>query len=89
MIYFALARYLANEVTMFDNLRDSAFYEEEQDDLYKETPAKPVAPPRRRRHGRFLGMTASQRFVVSMMLFFTVCLIGTLALLMLEKMSLF
>lgn len=81
---------------MFDNLRDSAessFYEEEPNDLYKE----PVAPrstavPRRRamaRSGRFLGMTAPQRFLVSIMLLFTVCIIGTLALLFLEKMSLF
>lgn len=78
---------------MFDNLRDSAessFYEEEPNDLYKEPVAQPA--PRRRavaRSGRFLGMTAPQRFLVSIMLLFTVCIIGTLALLFLEKMSLF
>jgi hypothetical protein len=78
---------------MFDNLRDSAessFYEEEPNDLYKESVARPA--PRRRavaRSGRFLGMTAPQRFLVSVMLLFTVCIIGTLALLFLEKMSLF
>jgi hypothetical protein len=78
---------------MFDNLRDSAessFYEEDPNDLYKEPVAQPVS--RRRaiaRNGRFLGMTAQQRFLISVMLLFTVCIVGTLAMLVLEKMSLF
>ena len=80
---------------MFDNLRDSAessFYEEEPNDLYKEPVATTAAAPRRRatsRSGRFLGMTAQQRFLISVMLLFTVCIVGTLAMLVLEKMSLF
>ena len=77
---------------MFDNLRDSAessFYEEEPNDLYKEpTPNKRTAP-RRRSNGRFLGMNAQQRFLISLMLMFTVCLVGTLAMFILGKMSLF
>jgi hypothetical protein len=75
---------------MFDNLRDSAssFYEEEPNDLYKEPVAKPVVS-RRRNSARFIGMTAQQRFLISMMLMFTVCIIGTLAMFVLEKMSLF
>ena len=76
---------------MFDNLRDpadSSFYEEEKNDLYKEPAPKPAAP-RRRSSGRFLGMTAQQRFLISLMLMFTVCLIGTLAMFVLGKMSLF
>ena len=81
---------------MFDNLRDSAdssFYEEEPNDLYKE-PApsggkSKAAPKRRRNNARFLGMTAQQRFIVSLMLMFTVCLVGTVAMLVLGKMSLF
>ena len=72
---------------MFDNLRDSAFYEEEQNDLYKEPVAKPVA--RRRKGGRFLGMTAQQRFFIAVMLILTVCIVGFLAMFMLNKMSLF
>jgi len=88
VIYFA-----PNEVNMFDNLRDSAessFYEEEPNDLYKEPVAQP-APKRRSaaRNGRFLGMTAQQRFMISVMLLFTVCIIGALAMFLLEKMSLF
>ena len=85
---------------MFDNLRDSAdssFYEEEPNDLYKEpVPAsgkpKPTsaAPKKRRKNNtQFLGMTAQQRFILSLMLLFTVCIMGTLAMLVLGKMSLF
>jgi hypothetical protein len=75
---------------MFDNLRDSAessFYEEDQNDLYKESEAK--AAVGRRSNGRFLGMTAQQRFLISVMLLFTVCIMGTLVLFVLGKMSLF
>lgn len=86
---------------MFDNLResaDSSFYEEEQNDLYKEQPAAAPAPARaafaaprkaRRSNGRMLGMTAQQRFILSLMVFLTVCMMGTLAMFVLGKMSLF
>ena len=76
---------------MFDNLRDSAessFYEEEPNDVYNEPKQKATAP-RRRRSGKFLGMTSQQRFMISLMLMFTVCLVGTLAMFILGKMSLF
>ena len=78
---------------MFDNLResaDSSFYEEEPNDLYKE-PApsrKSAATPRRRRsNGTFLGMTAQQRFILSFMFMLTVCIMGTLAMFLLGRMS--
>ena len=77
---------------MFDNLRDSAssFYEEEPNDLYKEPEAKPTAKSKRRgSNGRFLGMTSQQRFFLSIMLMVIVCIMGTLAMLVLGKMSLF
>jgi len=79
---------------MFDNLRESAessFYEEEPNDLYREPEARPVvsrAARKRRSSGRFLGMTAQQRFIVSLMLMFTVCIMGTLAMFILGRMSL-
>ena len=79
---------------MFDNLRDSAessFYEEEPSDLYREpapsASSRPAAAPRRRRSGSFLGMTAQQRFIISVMLMLTVCIMGTLAMFVLEKMA--
>ena len=77
---------------MFDNLRDSAessFYEEEPADLYQEPVAKPAPKRRRTTNARFLGMTAQQRFLISVMLMFTVCIMGTLAMFVLGKMSLF
>ena len=79
---------------MFDNLRDSAessFYDEEPNDVYKEPRPAASAPRRRgnRSNGRFLGMSAQQRFLISLMLMFTVCLVGTLAMFILGKMSLF
>lgn len=78
---------------MFDNLRESAssssFYEEESNELYREPASRPIAAPSRRRESRFLGMTAQQRFLLSLMLLFTVCAFGTLAMFVLGKMSLF
>lgn len=79
---------------MFDNLRDSAessFYDEEPNDVYKEPRPTAAAPRRRvnRSNGRFLGMSAQQRFLISLMLMFTVCMVGTLAMFILGKMSLF
>ena len=76
---------------MFDNLRDSAessFYEEEPNNTYNE-PKPKTAALKRRRSGNFLGMNAQQRFMISLMLMFTVCLVGTLAMFILGKMSLF
>lgn len=83
---------------MFDNLRDlsdSPLYEDdqEQDDLFKEpelVDTSVAAPVRKtRRSGNFLGMTSQQRFLIAVMLMFTTCLIGTLAMLVLGKMSIF
>ena len=83
---------------MFDNLRDSAdssFYEEEPNDLYKDPApsgkksASAASKRRRSNNARFLGMTAQQRFLVSLMLMFSVCIMGTLAMLLLGRMSLF
>ena len=83
---------------MFDNLRDfsdTPLYEDEQNDLYKEpedstVESSPAVPARKKRKsGNFLGMTAQQRFIIALMLMFTVCLIGTLAMFVMGKMSLF
>ena len=73
---------------MFDNLRDSSFYEEEQTEVDQSQQAKPAAP-RRRKKTRFLGLTAQQRFFLSVMLMFTVVVMGLLAMFVLGKMGLF
>ncbi len=73
---------------MFDNLRDSSFYEGEQAEV--EQPQQAVrAAPRRRRKTRFLGLTAQQRFFLSLMLMFMVLVMGMLAMFVLGKMALF
>lgn len=69
---------------MFDNLRDLS-------DRPAESP-KPVEMPieeyRAPGGGRFLGMTAGQRFVLSALLFFAVMLLGTMCLLVTQKIIL-
>ena len=79
---------------MFDNLRDdSSFYEEEQNDLYQEpvAQAQPIAAtrrtPSRRRKTGFMGMTAQQRFLLSVMLLITVCVMGILAMVVTGRMG--
>ncbi|HSM70236.1 MAG TPA: hypothetical protein VK851_01715 [Anaerolineales bacterium] len=82
---------------MFDNLRDFSddpLYEGEQEALYKEPelasePSVAAVKRRRKKKGKFLGMTAQQRLLVSVMFMFAVCLIGTLAMFVMGKMSLF
>jgi hypothetical protein len=80
---------------MFDNLRDdSSFYEEEPNDLYQEpTPAaqaQPVVAARsspRKRSARYMGMTAQQRFLLSVMLLITVCVMGVLTMVVTGRMG--
>lgn len=84
---------------MFDNLRDLSdepLYEDEQNNLYQdpelvtESASAGAAPaPRRKKKGQFLGMTAQQRFLLATMFMFAVCLIGTLAMFVMGKMSIF
>lgn len=82
---------------MFDNLRelsDTPPYEEDQNeddglfkDLEEEEPSE--APAHKKRSGTFLGMTASQRFLISVMLMFTVLLLGLLAMFVSGSMAIF
>ncbi|OGO69932.1 MAG: hypothetical protein A2Z37_04140 [Chloroflexi bacterium RBG_19FT_COMBO_62_14] len=66
---------------MFDNLRDlsdgSSLFEDPADAQYA---AAPKGPQR-----RFLGLTPPQRFLLSLMLFASVVLIGLMCLLVTEK----
>lgn len=81
---------------MFDNLRDlpddTPLYEDDQgkDDLFKDEAVESsvAAPARKKRKSKnFLGMTAQQRFLISIMLMFTVCLLGTLVMFVMGRMS--
>ncbi len=71
---------------MIDNLREDAaakpFYEEEAQ--FKPAEIETSSS----RNGRFFGMTPIQRFIVALMLMFAVCSLGTMCLLITEKISL-
>ncbi len=63
---------------MLDNLRDQAassqYYQEEP--LSAQEEVRPTKPSL----GQFLGMKAQQRFILAVMLFFVVCLLGVMLL---------
>ena len=67
---------------MLDEFREdansSAFFDEDDGEIYEEIGSY---EPR----GKFLGMTAAQRFVIAIMLLMMTCIIGGLALLIFEK----
>lgn len=70
---------------MFDNLRDQAAFEfeEEVGDLL------PTEKKVAERGRPFLGMTSQQRFILSVLLFFAVCSMGVLILLITGRFWLF
>jgi ABC-type Na+ efflux pump permease subunit len=76
---------------MFDNLREDAasspFYEEEESAKFQ--PAAVTKPffsmPSSGSSRRILGMTGVQRFVIALLFFMAVCLIGGMALLVTGK----
>jgi len=76
---------------MFDNLREDAesspFYEEEGATRFQ--PASGTksffSPPASSR--RILGMTGIQRFVITVMMFMAVCLVGGMALVVLGRIG--
>jgi hypothetical protein len=78
---------------MFDDLRKDAgsgdFADEEIERLFdpKESPA--AKPAKSRASGKFLGMTAGQRFILSFLLLAATCLGGILVLLFAERVVFF
>jgi hypothetical protein len=69
---------------MFDNLRDLTEGQAPARDEMS-IPAEDYSAPRR---SRILGMTAAQRLVVSVLLFFAVVLLGTMCLLVTQRIIL-
>lgn len=69
---------------MFDNLRnDASLFDDSGFDF--EEPAQDSPPPKKRRRGRFLGMTPIQRFIIAMMFMIAVCVLGTMVMLVTGK----
>jgi hypothetical protein len=73
---------------MLDDLRNSSSFEEE--DPLQTQEDEPTTTRRRRREGKepFLGMTAPQRFVISLMVLLMTCVVGALALVLFDKIYL-
>ncbi len=74
---------------MLDDLRNNTF-EEEEPEKPEETPVESAYSYETIRQPRppFLGMTAPQRFILSLMLFMMVCMVGMLMLVVMEKVVL-
>ena len=69
---------------MLDDLRNSA-----DSSFFEEDPLEQVSekPERRHRQGDLLGMTASQRFIIALFLFFMVAILGAFLLIVYQKIS--
>jgi len=76
---------------MFDDLRKEAAsaYEEEKKPKVEEPVQKAVvaAPKARKRPKKILGMTGAQRFMITVMLMLMVCVIGSMFLLLTNKIG--
>lgn len=71
---------------MFDNLRDLSDGRKPAEEVV--SPAIPTEDYQPKGSGRFLGMTAGQRFVIAVLLFFAVVLLGSMCLLVTERVLL-
>lgn len=74
---------------MFDDLRNNATFTDDEEPPAPETGMGAALPTRRERKETFLGMTAQQRFILSIMLFFMVCILGVVALALTGSISIF
>lgn len=68
---------------MLDDLRNSTFIDEEEEQ--EEVTTRRAV---RKNRSQFLGMTAPQRFVLVLLLFMMVCLLGSFTLILTEKIVL-
>ena len=73
---------------MFDGLRNDASnpsgFDEPVEFFPDDKPPAPaprLAPKKRKSSGKFLGMTPQQRFLLAVMLMITVCLLGSMCML--------
>ncbi len=73
---------------MFDNLReDAASNSFEEEAKFQPAAGTPSYDDEPAIASRFLGMTSAQRFVLAVMLLFTVCVIGAMFLLVMGKIA--
>jgi len=65
---------------MLDDLRNSSSFIDDDEMPDQEEEVIRQRPARRRSKETFLGMTAQQRFILSLMIFVMICALGMLAL---------
>ena len=78
---------------MFDGLRndasDTSGFNDQQVEFFPDDKKKPAAAPARRKSssGKFLGMTAPQRFLIAVMLMIMVCSLGAMCMVISGKFA--
>jgi len=72
---------------MLDDLRNSSSFIDEDEPAEEEVVRN--RSKRGQSTGRFLGMTAQQRFILSLLLFLMVCVLGSFALVLSGSVTLF
>ncbi|MEW6029620.1 MAG: hypothetical protein ACOYZ8_02335 [Chloroflexota bacterium] len=70
---------------MLDGLREDASTSQFEEP--REFPPESQPPRRRRRPGRFLGMNAMQRFIISVFIMIITCMLGAMCLLLTGKFA--
>ncbi len=65
---------------MLDDLRNSSSYTDEEETTEQEQDTVHSSRSRQQNSETFLGMTAQQRFILSLMMFLMVCALGVFAL---------
>jgi hypothetical protein len=73
---------------MLDDLRNSSAFLDDEETETEEEQAVVERPARRRKKEPFLGMTAQQRFLISLMLFMMVCVLGVFTLILTDTIVL-
>ena len=73
---------------MFDDLRKKSAEQVERLNEEAAAPPAPKAAPRRFGSGPFLGLTPAQRLVLALVLFLNITMLGCLALLVFQKITL-
>lgn len=68
---------------MLDDLRNSASSYIEEEKLVEK--AEVISRQKKARQKNFLGLTAPQRFIIALVLFFMTCACGTFVLMIFEK----
>jgi hypothetical protein len=73
---------------MLDNLRNQASFQPDEEPLPTSLPEAPKPPKPRRTFDQMTGMTAQQRFMLSVMLLVMACLLGVIFLVIMGKVIL-